>query len=152
MSRSWVMNMFRLEDCVVFFASNKTRLATEAFNDLLTRHGSTRVQWTALYFIANNPEINQSRLSELMSIKSSTVVRLIDRMMKEGLVIRKPLPADKRNSLLYCTQKGLDLYHELLPLGIQFNAKIMEGIDQEQLDTFLEVLEKIVENARNLDN
>ncbi len=142
--------MFKIENCISFNTSNRTRVVSDVFNEVLIANGTTRVQWTALYFIANNPRINQSRLSELMMIKSSTVVRLIDRMRKEDLVIKTPLDSDRRNTLLTCSEKGKDLFENILPKVEEFEELILKNIDEDKLQICMDVLVSMSKNAKIL--
>ncbi len=140
--------MVKIENCISFNTSNRTRAVSDVFNVVLIANGTTRVQWTALYFIANNSRINQSLLSELLMIKSSTVVRLIDRMRKEELVIKTPLDSDRRNTLLTCTEKGQMLYEQLLPKVAEFEKKILKDIEEDNLQICLDVLKRMSQNAQ----
>ncbi|MCF7942191.1 MAG: MarR family transcriptional regulator [Spirochaetia bacterium] len=140
--------MYDVQDCIMFTASNRARAITEALNERLSEHGSTRVQLNALFFVASTPGINQSHLSQLMCIKSSTVVRLIDRMVREGLISKQQLDSDRRHSSLTCTDKGLQLLEQVMPVVRQFNQSLEQGISKEDLIIFDRVYDQIVEQAR----
>lgn len=146
------VKMFRLQDCIVFTSSNRSRIISEAFNDMLGKQGSTRVQWTALYFIATTPGINQSKLSEQMHIKSSTVVRLVERMLREGLIQKEPLAYDRRNSILSCTEKGKSMYAQLLPLDAEFEERLCKDITAEELHLFDRIYAKLAQNAKEIQS
>src|SRR5712671_6252399 len=50
-----------------------------------------------------------------------TVVRTIDRMVRDGLVTRAPDPGDGRLSRIYLTERARALRDELLPLAVAVN-------------------------------
>jgi len=132
--------MFRLEECVGFITSNAAKELSDEFNRRLGEMGSTRVQWIALYYIGMNEGITQKDLSDKMDLKESTVVRLIDRMEKEGVIERIKDDKDRRISKLYLTSHGKEKREKVLPIGESFSREAVEGISEEDLDIFKEVL------------
>lgn len=138
--------MFQLEDCIGFITSKNAKILADEFNKRLSEHGTTRVQWIALYYIGNNEYITQKELSDLMDIKESTMVRLIDRLEKEDLVKRVKDIKDRRITKLTLTDKGANFREKLLPLGEEFSDSATEGISQDDLDIFKKVLEKMIKN------
>ena len=143
--------MFKLDDCVTYIASNALKEIMDRFNEILQSKGSTRVQWIALYYIAQHEKINQSELSGIMNIKPPTMVRLIDRLEKEGLVTRTPDKESRRVMRLSCTDKGLALNEKMLPIGDAFSKAIAEGIPEKDLDCFTSVLSLLVKNLEGID-
>lgn len=138
--------MFKLEDCIGIVTSKSTKEIVDAFNNRLEDHGITRVQWIALYYIGMNEGITQKDLSDKMDLKESTVVRLIDRMEKEGVIERIKDNKDRRISKLYLTSHGKEKREKVLPIGESFSNEAVEGISEEHLDIFKEVLSKVVSN------
>jgi DNA-binding MarR family transcriptional regulator len=140
--------MIKLEDSLLFRTQETTRKASRVINEILGKHGSTQVQWTALHFLSENPGINQSTLAQLMQIQSSTTVRLIDRMIRDGLVKKDQLSADRRNTVLSCTQKGLELYRQIKPHAENIDSQLSSNITDEETRLFLEILEKFEQNLK----
>lgn len=131
-----------------YIADNSTKLVTEAFEQILSNKGITRVQWIALYYLGSQECINQKELSDKMHIKESTVARLIDRMERDGWVKRQRSEEDRRSFNLVLTKKGLDYRKELLPEGDKFNEIVSDGITDKEMLVFMSVLDKMVNNIR----
>lgn len=108
------------------------------------------MQWIALYYLGIQKSINQKELSKKMSIKESTAARLIDRMERDGLVIRQRNEEDRRAFNLVLTEKGLEYRKELLPEGEKFNEIVSQNISEEEMLTFMKVLDKMVDNLKNI--
>lgn len=138
--------MFNIDDCIGFITNKCAKKIADEFNRRLQEHGVTRVQWIALFYIGKSNSISQKELSDLMNVKESSMVRLIDRMEKEELVVRKKQTNDRRITSIVLTDKGINLRNELLPLGEQFQKDATSGISDEELDNFKKVLEKMVNN------
>ncbi|MDA3833598.1 MAG: MarR family transcriptional regulator [Spirochaetales bacterium] len=143
-------DMFALKNQLLFRTQETLKRASKTLNELLFRYNSTQVQWTALHFLANNPGINQSALSQMMNIQSSTAVRLIDRMIRDKLIAKQPLSTDRRNSMLYCTEKGIELYRIIEPIAEKFHTGALQGTTKQELETFFTVLGKIDTNTQNI--
>ena len=142
--------MFQLDRCVAYIASNALKTISDTFNDILVRHGSTRVQWIALYYVAKHEDISQAGLAEKMNVQTPTIVRLIDRLEKEGYVRRVQDAEDRRRINLKCTETGLALNTRMLPIGDAFSDAITRGIDEEKLNTFVDVLNTMVLNSQEI--
>ncbi|MEK4508134.1 MULTISPECIES: MarR family winged helix-turn-helix transcriptional regulator [Paenibacillus] len=139
--------IFNIDTCVAYITSNSSKLITGTFEQLLNKKGITRVQWIALYYLGLQSEINQKELADKMHIKESSAARLIDRMEREQLVIRERSKQDRRIIKLILTDKGMQYRQELLPEGQKFNDLVSKDITEEEMQTLLRVLSKMVTNV-----
>ncbi|WP_427337986.1 MarR family winged helix-turn-helix transcriptional regulator [Caloranaerobacter sp. DY30410] len=140
--------MFDIDTCLSFVTSKACKEIAEAFNKRLMKLGVTRVQWIALYYLGKCEGIKQKELAEKMNIKDSTVARLIDRMEREGYVIRVKDLEDERITKLYLTEKGIELREKLLPEGKKMSEILSKNITDEEMEIFKRVLKKMVDNVR----
>lgn len=141
--------MFNLKDCIAFITNKYNKEIIEFFSKRLQGQDITRVQWIALYYIGDNEGITQRNLSKILDSNESSIVRLIDRMEKENIVRREKDPTDRRITKLYLTSEGMKKRNELLPIGEKFSKDCINGIKEEDLETFKKVLEKMVINLKN---
>nr|WP_244270443.1 MarR family transcriptional regulator [Proteiniborus ethanoligenes] len=141
-------NLFDLDACVGFITNRAGKKLANEFNERLLTVGITRVQWIALYYLGKHNELNQKELAELMDIKESSVARLIDRMEKEGYVLRKKDISDRRVTILLLTEKGIDYREKLMPEGEKMAQVFTEGISDEELEIFLRVIDKMLSNVK----
>lgn len=84
---------------------------------LLQRHGLTMQQYNILRILKGqypNPSTN-NLVKERMLDRNSDVTRLIDRMIKNGLVTRTSCEKDRRRVDILITDKGLALLATLEP-------------------------------------
>ena len=138
--------MFDLDDCIAFITNKSAKKLADEFNRRLQEHGTTRVQWIALFYIGKAGEISQKELSDYMDIKESSMVRLIDRMEKEELVERRKDSEDRRITKIILTDRGKFLKEELMPIGQEFQNDVVKGISKENLEAFKEVLQRMTYN------
>ncbi len=139
--------MFDIDTCVAFITSQASKKMADAFNKRLIPKGITRVQWIALFYLGKYEKINQKKLGELMSIKDSSVGRLIDRMEKEGFLIRTKDPEDRRSILLKLTDKGVELREKVLIEGEEMSQIFAKNISDKEIEVFKSVIEKMLNNS-----
>lgn len=122
----------------------------EAFGRRLKDTGITRIQWIAMYYIHTHEIITQRELSLLMHVADSSAARLLDRLERDGMVIRSPHESDRRVTLVRLTENGDALIRKLIPYGDAFNNDLTAGIDQQDLVIFEKVLSKMIENTQEM--
>jgi len=121
---------------------------SEAFGRKLEGSGITRIQWICMYYLSEHNGISQRELSNLMCVKDSSVGRLIDRLERDGIVVRNRSQKDRRVIKISLTETGKILFEKLYPLGEDFNNKLMENISKEELETFEKVLKTMLDNIK----
>lgn len=138
---------FDLSNCIGFVTNTAIKMISEDFNKRLERQGSTRIQWIALYFLNKaDKSMSQKELAGLMNIQDPSLARLVDRMERDGLIMRVGNSEDKRIKFLELTEKGRCKIEALMPEGEQFNELLLEGISDEELECFNHVVEKMLHN------
>ena len=138
---------FDLSKCIAFVTSTAIKTVTKDFNKRMEKHGSTRIQWTALYFLlkADKP-MSQKELAVLMNVQDPSLARLIDRMERDQLLRRIENPRDKRVKILELTEAGRSKAEALMPYGQEFSDLLLEDITDEEVEIFQKVLKKMVRN------
>ena len=110
---------------------------------------SSSLTHLGLYFMGKYENISQGELGKKMDIKASSVARLIDRMERDGYVIRKRDPKDRRMTNLILTKDGKELRLKLLPEGEKMRKLASRGLTEEEIETFKKVLKKMTKNVSN---
>lgn len=139
--------MFKLDDCIAFLAGRVTKELIIIHDKELSAAGISRAQWMALYYIYNEGELTQKMLAKLLGSRESTVARLLDRMGKDGFVIRTK--KDRRTNYIEITSKGEEAYKAGLEITRRFKERCLCGISDEDIDTFKRVLDMLALNARS---
>ena len=108
-------------------------------------------QAKALIRLEKNEGVSQARLAELVEVDAMAMVRIVDRMEADGLLERRPDPADRRARCLYLTAKAKPLLAEIWRLVEVNRAEILAGISKADRDVFMDVLERIDDNISRLE-
>ncbi|MCZ2721574.1 MarR family transcriptional regulator [Marinomonas sp. 15G1-11] len=99
--------------------------------------------------------IGKSNASTAMDIAGlfkrdkAQITRLINQLIDQGLVQKKPNPDDKRSQLLALTSAGQALQEILRTLSDEMESKMTQGIEAEDLATFTRVAQKMTRNLEN---
>jgi DNA-binding MarR family transcriptional regulator len=98
-------------------------------------------------------EITVAMIGQQVQLSPATVSRIIDRLVRGGLVIRERHARDRRRVCLSLTPAGLERFQNLpTPLQEKF-VKRLRGLPDSERKTILESLRRIVElmDATDLD-
>jgi MarR family transcriptional regulator for hemolysin len=82
-------------------------------------------------FLWSQDGMSQAELSRVVAIEPPTMVRTVDRMVRDGLVQRRPDPTDGRISRIYLTKRGRALRDELVPRAVAVNERNLARVGQE---------------------
>jgi DNA-binding MarR family transcriptional regulator len=88
-----------------------------------------------------NP-ITNTMVKERMLDKNSDVTRIIDRLIREGLVSRVNCESDRRRVDITITQKGLDILSRLDAKSDEMD-KIGHGLSEEESTIMNDMLDKL---------
>jgi MarR family transcriptional regulator for hemolysin len=108
-------------------------------------------QAKTLVRLEKNEGVSQARLAELAEVDPMTMVRILDRMEAEGLLERRPDPADRRARCLYLTAKAKPILGEIWRLSDEIRAEIFAGVSQAEHEQFMSVLQRLYDNISQLD-
>lgn len=139
--------MFNLDDCFALITSRSGKIFAKTLDEILSSHGVLRTQWIAMYYIHISDKITQKELADKMVIREPTVARLLQKMEIDGFLYRRGCDNDKRIKCLKLTDLGTEEFLKLLPIVENFKNHTIAGISEEDLQTFTNVLNKMVENT-----
>ena len=81
------------------------RLVEHAWLDGLAEHGLSHAGLIALHLLGEEPT-NQTDLAERARVENQTMSRTLDRLEREGYVLREPDPQDRRRHIVSRTPAG----------------------------------------------
>jgi DNA-binding MarR family transcriptional regulator len=95
--------------------------------------------------------ITVGELGDRVSLDSSTLTGIIDRMEKSGYAERKPNSDDRRSALVFLTEKARELGPRILEFADELDATLKQPFSKKDMATFERVLRAIGEtNAETL--
>ena len=100
--------------------------------------------------ICKSPGLTQDEIGEEICISKSMVSRRVDWLLERGYVSRAADEEDKRCLRIYPTEKMLDILPEVRRISRDWMSLITEGIRDDELQIFEEVLSKLEKRAREV--
>lgn len=91
-------------------------------------------------------EMSQNALAEKIQVEPSSIVRLVDRMERDGWIVRKPSPSDRRVKLLELTEQVEPIWTKVVAAGINTRERAIRGIPPENIENLKETLSLIYDN------
>lgn len=135
---------FVIEDSLGYLVNRAARLMAQQLADELRPAGVGIGQWAVLMFLWARDGMSQAELSRVVAIEPPTMVRNIDRMVRDGLVRREGDPDDGRISRIYLTDRGRSLRDQLIPKAAAVNAATMQRLTASEGRTLRRLLGKLL--------
>ncbi|MGB4270097.1 MAG: MarR family transcriptional regulator, partial [Spirochaetota bacterium] len=95
--------------------------------------------------------IKLNDLGKLAGLEPSSMTGLIDRMEKDGLVVRVSDPKDRRATNIQLTEKGINVRKHILAIMNTVTKEIIATIPKKYESIAMDVLKKILINVNNME-
>lgn len=100
-----------------------------------------------VFRICHSPGSSQEQLAKDLYLEKSTVARALNTLEESGYISRTPNPEDKRQSLVFPTEKMHAILPEVHAVADEWNCLITRDISEEELAVFTSVLARIEKSA-----
>ena len=137
---------------VGFLLREASRRYVQRFEVRASELSLNLAQCKVLIRLEKNEGVSQARLAELAEVDAMTMVRILDRMEADGLLERRPDPADRRARCLYLTAKAKPLLAQIWRLSDTTREEVFTGIGKNERDVFMSVLERLHDNLSSLED
>jgi len=129
-----------------FILKEVQRLWVRLFEQRLPQLGMTFTQSKVLVFLSRNEGTTQAKLAEASDTEPMTLVRVLDRMERDGWIERRPDPADRRAHRLYLKPPSSPILAEIVRIGEKARADALAGLSGEQREQMMSMLEHVRTN------
>jgi DNA-binding MarR family transcriptional regulator len=133
-----------IEDSLGYLVNRAARAFANRLATDLRPHGVGIGQWAVLLHLWGADGLTQAQLARRAAIEQPTMVRTIDRMVRDGLVTRSPHPNDRRASRINLTARGSALRDRLVPLAVEVNQAATAALSEREVATLRRLLAKLV--------
>ena len=92
-----------------------------------------------ILYLANNPSYNTAKdICRMRGHKPGIVSVHVERLVNDGLLERREMPGDRRQTRLICTEQAQALIERGRQVQWQFGRRLLEGIPEEDLPKVFE--------------
>ena len=109
--------------------------------------GLSASEWRTIVVLGPHQALSSSGIVERSSMDKVNVSRAIAKLRKEGLLKQGIDEKDRRRSVLRLTDKGREAYATLVPLVLEQEQKLLEGLTSDERDQLVRLMERVRMNA-----
>jgi DNA-binding MarR family transcriptional regulator len=95
-------------------------------------------------------EVSQKEISEVLRIKHTTVIGLLERLEEKGMIARTVNPGNKRYRVITLTEKGQREVDHIWTCISRNEERIVGFMSEEEKDTLERLLDKVYANIENV--
>ena len=106
----------------------------------------TPEQFLLIDLLWNQGPLSQQELADQLQKDKNSVTKLVDAIERKGFVVRQQNPTDRRSNTIILTDLANSLKDDAKNKGISILDKMLTGISDEELCTFLNTLNKLCAN------
>jgi MarR family transcriptional regulator, transcriptional regulator for hemolysin len=100
----------------------------------LSGYGLTDATWRPLFHLGRlGNGIRQTELAEALGIQGPSLVRLLDNLERDGLIVRREDRGDRRAKSLIMTEAGRRVYEQVQAVTEQVADRLLAGADAADL-------------------
>ena len=129
------------------FVNRTARCFTLYRNNQLENEGINGYQHLYIIKICKQPGISQDALVREIYVNKSSVARQLSLLEQNGWIRREPWPEDRRQLLVYPTEKALRLYPKVLQVRESWNQRLLEDFAEDEKNLLCDMMERVMQKA-----
>jgi len=137
---------YQAEESLGFYIGSVRSRMINALDVKLAPLGLTSAQWLVLVRVQARPGCTAAELCRCTNTDTGSMTRMIDRLEEKGFIRRVRSQEDRRVVHLEMTEAGKALYPQVIPPVVDLLNAHLQGFSQEELDTLIGFLKRIVAN------
>ena len=137
-----------LEDNIIYLVGEIARLSHKRVTAIFTenQYDVTVEQFGVLALLWYQDGVNQQSIALGLNRDKTTITRIIYNMIKKNLIVKVPDQLDKRNKLIYLTEKGRSLQKEMIESTSSVYIDALHKISETDIKTLTSVLQRMKRN------
>ena len=136
---------FKLDNQLCFRLYTASRLLSQAYHPLLSEHGLTYPQYLVLLVLWEKDAQPVNDIAKRLFLETNTVTPLLQRMEKEGILVRRKGEKDARQMIVSLTEKGQDLQQKLADVPFFVGSSVLcESVTPETTPELFRMLDGII--------
>jgi DNA-binding MarR family transcriptional regulator len=135
---------FVIEESLGYLVNRTARAMAGELAERLRPAGIGIGQWAVMLLLWAKDGSTQAEIARFAAIEAPTVVRTIDRMVRDGIVTREADPRDARLARIHLTERGLRLRDELVPAAIAVNEAFAQRLTEGEAAILRGTLRKLL--------
>jgi DNA-binding MarR family transcriptional regulator len=114
-------------------------------SEILRPHDLSLTQWRLLYTLTKLSNRTMNEVADFLTLDRTSLTRAVDKLVARGLLLRTEVAHDRRLTEITLTAAGRALRDEVLEQNVELYERLIEGVDDEALESATEVMELMLE-------
>ena len=119
------------------------RVVSRAFDDALAAAGGSLPVWLVLLNLKIRSDPNQRQLAEAVGITGATLTHHLNAMERDGLLVRRRDPANRRNHVIEITPAGEKLFTRLAAAARTHDEQLRTNLGSAEIATLRDLLDRL---------
>lgn len=121
-------------------------MVTACYTPYFRQYGITYPQYLVLMLLWEQDNRIISEITERLHLETNTVTPLLQRMEKQGLIVRQKSQADSRQRIISLTGDGKRLEEQIKEVPNCLACELVEsGMSEEELQSMIPLLDKFIQ-------
>ena len=135
----------QIDNQICFRLYTAARLVTQAYTPMLTELGITYPQYLVLLVLWEKDAQPVNDIAKRLFLETNTVTPLLQRMEKEGILVRRKGEKDARQMIVSLTDKGKELQTKLAEVPFIVGSSVLcESVTPETTPELFRMLDDII--------
>lgn len=139
---------FKKSESAGYLANHMARLFAQGLQEKIQEFGLSPGQFPALIALWAEDGLTQKELVRRIDVEQATMANTLNRMERDGLVIRKRHPEDGRSQQIWLTEKAKELEVPAISAARTQNEIALEDLTKEETRIFLELMQRVIQSIR----
>ena len=141
-------NPFQKHASAGYLANHMARLFGRGLHDRVRPLGLAPAQFMVLLELWAEPGLTQKDLVVRLDVEQATMANTLARMVRDGLVERRPYPGDGRAQAIYPTPRALALQEPATRAAMAQNTAALADLSDQDRTDFLRLMTRVIETMR----
>lgn len=139
-----------LDENIIYQIGEISKLVHKKVTAIFAERGFdvTVEQFGVLTFLWYKEGVKQQNIADGLKRNKTTITRIIENMINRNLIIKVPDQLDKRNKLIYLTQKGKALQTEMVEASGLVYYQTLNNIKSKDIEKCLVILKQMMKNLQ----
>ncbi len=140
-----IQEVFKLDNQLCFRLYTASRLLTQVYHPLLSGYGLTYPQYLVLLVLWEKDAQPVNDIAKRLLLETNTVTPLLQRMEKEGVLVRRRGEKDGRQMIVSLTRTGKDLQKKLAAVPSTVGGAVAcDSVTPESAPELFRMLDDII--------
>jgi DNA-binding MarR family transcriptional regulator len=114
------------------------------------RFGLSIPAWRLMAVLAHFSGLSAAEAADRTEMDKVAVSRAVSGLLKSGYISRSFASDDRRRSVLELTEKGREIYRQIVPLALSYERQFIEALSPEAKEHLDKLLDELTEKAQSL--